>query len=129
MPEYPRNALMLICYENVSTGQTGYARVPFAAVSRWKSDHPDLRVVHGFDMAFDLSSRDRALERNFLAMHDQYGVPADWLGADFSDGQGTRLRLLGIEPSNRKYKFVMSNLDTMSRHKVTLQYLQRLAKI
>lgn len=123
------NQVAVVCYMDTRIRRFGYKELPFSCIEQWKSENPDFTVTRIFDAAMDQLGRDRYLEQGFLDHHQRYNVPEYWLYADFKDQDGNMFRLLGIDPSKRKYKFIMLNTLTGSRIKATRQFLDLLLKI
>lgn len=109
----------IICYTDTSTNETHYARID--DVNVWKENHitKSYRIDYVFLEKWSIKDTDINLEHAFLNHCSNYGLTNNDLHALFVNKKGQTVELLGFNPKNKKYKFIILNHSDNKRYKVS----------
>ena len=92
-------------------------------INAWSKAHPYAEIHYIFEEKSDLQSRTNNLEWNFLQYCNQYGLKSNMLHCLFTNKHGHMCELLGMNPANRKYKFIIMDKTAGKKYKVTADYI------
>lgn len=112
-----------ICYENPQNHLRGFMDTDMT-IDEWKSTYPQLTVAHAYRTNWDMKSKESDARYYFNTKCLEYGLTADMLHDTFeSDGQ--TFEIIGLNPSNTKYKVITRELSTGKTYKQTPKHVLR----
>ena len=119
----------VICYRKNPGGIPDYEQSDSAGLDNWEKSHPDCTITHMFKADANIIDYDAQLKSEFLKRCEQYGFKPDAISLHYIDNKGNRYTLVGLRPQNTKYKFVIYNIYTGKRYKVSLSHFRSLAPV
>ena len=115
------NKNYVICYVN-SNGDNNFEIT--TNITKWQNNHPYDNIHYIFEEKMDLQSRNNEIEWCFMQWATNYGFQPNMLHGLFTNKDGHLCEILGMNPSNRKYKFIIKDQTQNKRYKVTADYIK-----
>ena len=113
---------MVICYIDENKNKTFTTAFDYDI---WHEENPNCTAIHVFDDKMDILQRKDDMEVYFLNRCQSYGLLPDMLHKTFINEKNEECEILGMNPNNHKYKFIIKKLHNGKQYKVTNQYIKK----
>lgn len=117
-----------ICYTNTTTGTRTF-EITANFTNFVKSLPPYIRVDGIFNEKSNIKDVYSTYEQSFVLNCAAYGYDPFDLHAKYTDRRSDTIELLGLNPRNRKYIFIVKNHTTGKILKVTKSYMDSCTKL
>lgn len=120
--------MYIVCYTDIRDDSRHYD--PTDNYIDFENNLPSyMRVDNVFDTKTEVKNKHGYYETEFIAACSRYGYTKSDLHSMFLNKKGDRIELIGLNPRNRKYTFIVINHDKDTRMKVTKEYLNNCVRI
>lgn len=120
-----RKNACVVCYEDVATGELGWAELKITELDDWKIANPTFAPRYMFAKHGDILARDNLLTNTFNKFYADYGLRADSLDKEYIAPNGHTIVVKGIAACNRKYPIIIEDLTDNRRYKVSKAYISK----
>jgi hypothetical protein len=119
----------IICYVDTSTNEHKYTVADDASIFA-KTLKPGEIIKYVFNESANIIARNDRYEQGFYDYCSDYNLdPKDLHGTYSKDGTNPDYELVGLNPRNNKYKFILKNISTGCLTKATHGFFKNLIKI
>lgn len=124
------NKTLVICYTDKMMNTSHFVKTE-DSLEEWKNKHHNFPYVinHVFYEKWDIKDNASDRELAFLNNCTAYGLNATDLHKRFMSRNGHEIELLGMNPSNRKYKFIIYDYNDNKQYKVSKSYMDATQEI
>ena len=116
----------IVCYVDTNTNQQHFTKTD--DVSIYKTAPYSLSYVFREDT--DINKREIIREKDYIYGCQRYGLKPEYLGQTFHHyAKNKDFVLVGMNPKNHKYKFIIQYVGESNTYKVTSEFIKRYSSL
>lgn len=118
----------IVCYIDTKTNTQHFATTTENDIIKYNKN--PYKISYIFNVKSDIYEALRTRETNYTTYCTKYGLKPEYLGKTFKHIKDNKcFKIIGFNPNNKKYKFIIQDIDDGKNYKVTPNFINKESQI